>query len=173
MHKKYHYIKFSSLCLITSSTCSLLSKCRHFLFTVSKQNASLFPYHLNSCKLLNHLQIPIISAMEKTESFLVWIILMQRSQLLPPSISSLLHGCWQAHWLQCSPLIQNAKHCSSIMFHILIWTIKNGCKLGTKWSACPFTLFVCPVWLVGKEHKEDWSFTQAAEIFAYGKYNRS
>jgi len=62
----------------------------------------------------------------------------------------------QAIWLQCSPLIQNITHCSRVMFHILICTIQNGCKLGAIWSTCPFTLFVCPVWLVGKEHKEDW-----------------
>lgn len=79
----------------------------------------------------------------------------------------------QAPWLQCSPLIQNATHYSNFMFHNLIWTIQNGYKLGTIWSTCPFTLSVCPVWLVGKEHKEDRYFTQAAEIFVYGKYKRS
>ena len=80
VHKKYHYTEFNSSCLITSNRCSLLSKCRHFLFTLSKQNTSLFPYHLNSCKLLNYLQIPIFSAMEKTESLFVSILLVQRSQ---------------------------------------------------------------------------------------------
>jgi hypothetical protein len=102
---------------------------------------------------------------------LVWILLVQKSQLLPLSQVCCVAAV-QAPWLQCSPLIQNATHSSSVMFHILIWTIQNGCKLGAIWSTCPLTLFVCPVWLVGKEHKEDWYFTQADEIFAYGKYDR-
>lgn len=52
MPKKCHYIEFSSSCLITSNTCSLLSKCRHVHWF---QSADIFS---SQCQNRMHLYSP-------------------------------------------------------------------------------------------------------------------